>query len=244
MTNKKKNTKNNSKKEIKNVDKDKEIKSGKIIDEPEKDITKRSFLIMLVSLIIIFSIVFGSLWYSNYHKQKVIEENSYNGFSFYEQPGGLWLTRLSVNGQLYNIPFYNHPRDLKDIAIQKDVELLIKNPNGYPKAVYISVDPNASSRVVVGGVEIARITGNKYNLLNIFTKSALHYNPSNDTDTLVVNCSNSNPEVIVLYFDKGTGNAIYSDKKYPYCIHLDYVTDNDSIRIADRFAYQLLNIMN
>ena len=170
----------------------------------------------------------------------VLEENTYNGFNFRKVEGNLWVVRIDVRNQPYDIPFYHHPKDT--LTVLKDrtaTEPVFKGP----KEIVISVDPDAGSRVVIAGVEIARLTGSKYNLYNIPTSSALSKSTGENIDLPVVSCKDATEERTVIQFVQGKQNLIIRSDNNPNCVLLQYTTPQESIRVADRYAYMLLKIM-
>jgi hypothetical protein len=189
-----------------------------------------AFGILLVILVAVTA-------YQKYQQNQDREEDEFNGFEFAQAEGGLWVTRIEVGRQPYDIPFYYHPRETQDVIVDKTaVDPLL---SGAPGEVYISVDPDANNRVVIAGVEIARITGSKYNLLNLNTKSALT-KPVPAYDIPVVTCKDATEDRVVIQFVEDRANVIYREGN---CIQLHYANANDSIKVADRFAYMLLRIM-
>lgn len=110
-----------------------------------------------------------------------------------------------------------------------------------PAQLFISVDPDAGPQVVVAGVEIARITGSKYNLLNIPTRSALSRPAQTQVDIPIVHCGQATGEIAVIQFVQDPqANAIVRDGN---CIILFYRTPEEAVKVADRYAYMLLRIM-
>jgi hypothetical protein len=187
---------------------------------------------------IILLLFVGYVWYGKYQERNIIEENRYNGFDFAQAEGGLWETRVYARNQPYDIPFYHHPRDLEDISVEPGVlDPVIRQA---PRQIYISVDPAANPIVVVAGVEIARLTGSRYNLYNIDTKSALSRPAEAKLDVLVLNCSNATRDRVVLQFIPAQENSIQRDGS---CIKLNYIEANDSVKVADRYAYMLIRVM-
>lgn len=187
------------------------------------------FGILIVLMISIYA-------FQSQQTKNVAEENRVNGFDFWES-GEFWVTRIQVGRQPYDIPFYHHPRELTDVVIRSDVTdpLLLQTP----QLVVISVDPDAGSQAVIAGVEIARLTGSRYNLLNLPTQSALS-RAQEGVDMLVMTCDDAtNDTVVVQLVNDPTANAIVKDGN---CIILFYKTPEDSVRVADRFAYALLGI--
>jgi hypothetical protein len=167
------------------------------------------------------------------------EANRYNGFDFAQAQGGIWVTRLDVGGQPYDIPFYFHPKETLTVGVHRDApDVLLK---ARPREVVISVPPDGGAKVVVAAVEISRITGDKYNLLNLPTRSALS-RPTDDVrlDVPVMACANATAERVIIEFVQGRQNAVIREGN---CVKLVYTDVNESVRVADRYAYMLVGIM-
>jgi hypothetical protein len=194
-----------------------------------------------VAIAIIIIAIIGIAAYREHVRETEREANQYKGFDFTQVEGGLWVTRIQVGSQPYDIPFYFHPRDTLTVLIDPTVtEPLANNP----KEVIISIDPDANPKVVIAGVEIARITGSKYDLLNFDTSSALSRPAKGNIDIPVIDCRNATTDRVVLQFIEGSKNLLVRSDKYPNCVILQYTDANESIRVADRYAYMLLQIMH
>ncbi len=221
-------------------------------DEPtSKESVKRGLLFFILFIIFVVVAIFGPLTYHSWQLRQEAKTNQYHGFDFKPVTNGettFWVTQLDVGGQLYNIPFYFHPRDTEQVILQQGVTERFLNPKERPPLIYITVPRDGGSHPVVGGVEISRLTGYKYGLLKIDTRSALQAPATGGLETPVVTCADANENMTVLSFDPSEQNLIVEDKTNSYCIHLFYKNnsqsgDDDSIRVADRFAYGLLRIM-
>jgi hypothetical protein len=189
---------------------------------------------------IVLLLIVGIVAWQKYSQQAQQEQNRYNGFDFSKAQGGLWVTRVEVRGQAYVIPFYNHPRDLEDIVRDPNATLPIYRR---PAEVAISVDPEAPSKVVVAAVEVSRLLGSKYNLFNLYTHSALSRAPSVPVDVPILDCNNATPDRVVIQFIEGKEDVITRWSENPNCIILQYTDANESVRVADKYAYMLLKVM-
>ncbi len=202
-------------------------------------------LVLFAALIVLVFVLFVFLTRLGHQRES---ENRYNGFDFVPQPEGkltLWVTKVVVNGQPYYIPFYHHPRDTEGVVYRAGVaqRFLLPEGSGRPAVIYLTFSPDAGATPVVAGVEISKITGYKYGILNTETHAALKSRADNASEHVVVTCAHATPEIAVLSFDLGANNAIYPDPENPYCVHLEYTSAEESLRVADRFAYGLLQIM-
>ena len=175
-------------------------------------------------------------------------EYTYNGFEFRPTPSGedtIWVTEVYIADQPYHIPFYYHPSMVEDVAFEEgladDIVQAVLNPEiPSPERVYISLDPDAGSLPVIGAVEISRIFGERYNMLNLRVQSALS-REQEGIDTLVMSCEDAQEGMLVIEFRQTGTNAVSLEGTN--CVLVEYDEPRDSIRVADRFAYELLGIM-
>jgi hypothetical protein len=226
-----------------------ELKTEEPIDkaeekkEPAIKAVKTGTFIIICAVIAI--VVLGSVLIPRYIKNRTFENNKYNNFEFVKTDDGYWMTVVQKGPQSYQIPFYYHPRDLEDIAVEQNLRakfFAIKDNKGQ---IYITLDPDSSdNKIVIAGVEIARITGGKYDLLNVPTRSAFIKQPNNqtaDTGTPIVTCKDANNKNLVIWLTISKLNVISSEG---YCIKLEAKTYEDLVRGADRLMYHLMGIMN
>jgi hypothetical protein len=193
-----------------------------------------------VILIIFLAIVFVP----RFIQKATLEKNKYNGFDFVKTSDGHWYTVVQKGNQPYQISFYYHPKDLEDIPVEanlKDKFFNIRNNNG---SIYITIDPDSKNNtIVIAGVEIAKITGKGYNLLNVNTHSAFIKQPNStavDTVTPVVTCGQANDKIMVIWITLSNKNIAYS---YGNCVILEATSYGNMVRVADRMMYNLLGIM-
>lgn len=217
-------------------------------DETDPSLPQHSqgliFILIIVAAIVV---VFGIFYYQHWSAEQTFEANTYNGFEFTK--GGdesltLWTTIISVKGKQFQVPFYYHPRETESVAMEPGItERFLRNEN-LPDEIYLTFQPGEGNQVIIAGVEISRITGYKYDLINIETHPALQWQPEGKSEYPVFTCAQATPDVAVLSFEPGAYNDIYEDSDNPYCIHFNYINANESIRVADRFVYGLLSIMS
>ena len=200
------------------------------------------FLIFCAIIIIIF---IGTLAITGYVKKAKLEKYKYNNFEFVKEKDGFWYTMVQKGPQPYWIPFYYHPSELEDIPVEPFLRAKffeIKDNNG---SIFITLDPDSEdNRIVIAGVEISRITGGRYDLLNVPTSSAFIKPPSKtttETGTPIITCMHSNNKTMVIWLTLSDKNIAYS---YDYCVILEATTYEDMIRVADRTMYHLLGIMD
>jgi hypothetical protein len=207
----------------------------------EQDNGIRTFIIIGAIVILLIAVPIG---YSKWKTSSVTNKNTYNGFEFYEHAMGeslLWYTRIEVAGQAYDIPFYFHPREVEDVVI--DPSVASRFYQGLPDMLYLTVPSDAGSYPVLAGAQIARFTGNRYNLFNIPTKGALQ-SPVEGLDQVIITCDDASESQWVFSFDQGDHNVILPDENNPYCVHFYSTNESEALRVANRFEFALLKIMN
>ena len=171
----------------------------------------------------------------------------YNNNAFNKQSDNLWYVLLSIRKQPYNIPFYYNPYQAEAVRITNEsmrslATFINTNPYGL---VYITVEPNESAKIVVSAVEVARIFGQKYNILNMDVRAAVTSAPKKSVGTNetaqypIITCDNADNETLVLWITIGEENSITSQGN---CIILKAITANESVMVADAMTYRILQI--
>lgn len=202
------------------------------------------FILALLIVVVLF--IVGGVLFADYEREQ--STLLYNGFLFEEKGSGnktIWVTRIDVNGQLYDIPFYYLPTEVEDVLFEPGLADAISHADIRPDIVYMSLDPEGGSRPVVGAVEVSRLLGNRYGLLNLNVHATLMRPPANRTDafndTMVyLTCDNATDGVLIIQYEEAESNRVWHEGN---CIRVTYKTPEDSIRVSDRFAYELLSIM-
>jgi len=212
----------------------------------EKKIENRKstikFVIFAAALIILFLAI---VLVPAFIRKINFEKNKYNSFEFIQQKDSFWYTKVQKGSQPYWIPFYYHPRELEDIPVETGLGSKffdIRDNNG---SIYITLDPDSGNNtIIIAGVEIAKITGTRYDLLNVPTRSAFIKEPKNtsvETGTPIITCKDSNEKTLVIWLTLSNKNIAYS---YGNCVILEAQSYNDLVRVADRLMYHLLGIMS
>jgi len=216
-------------------------KADKPEDDPKKSVKSMISMLVIVGIIVVILAVI--VFVSRYGKanSNTIE---YNHYVFEKFEGSKWMTQQLIRNQLYNIPFYYNPLQVEDIPVDPaSVDTIRAFSLGNSSAngtVYISVSPNESSRIVLAGVEYARILGTVYNMYNLNVKSAIHNIYNSTVDIPIITCKNQSENTLVIY-------AVVTDKNlvsvHGNCILIESTNATESIRVADAFSFRLLNIM-
>jgi hypothetical protein len=214
--------------------------------EQERKARRRAIIFVIVFIVLIIIVIVGIPYLNRWRAQRQFAKDAYNGFSFVQMREGsqvVWATHVQVRSQPYDLQFYNHPRDTENVSLEPGITNRFLGSTR-PKLIYMTFDKDQESIIVIAGVEISRITGEKAGILNIDTRGALKTAPpSNESATAVITCTDATPQIAVLSFDLGEQDAIFEDSRNPDCIHVEFSSANESLRVADRFAYGLLRIM-
>lgn len=168
--------------------------------------------------------------------------NNYNGYVFTKGncPGtttSCWFVQFSIKGQPYTISFYNHPKDLSDVAIDPAaiyyVNQFAQQKNG---TVYIGVPQEADGEVGIASVAVARILGSRYNIYNYKVKGAVE-----GTGTGQVSCNNAVPDQLIILYEQGKINAVGAQAQN--CIIITGTDAPNVLRVSEAYTYYLLRIM-
>ncbi|MFP4112662.1 MAG: hypothetical protein ACLFUO_06735 [Candidatus Woesearchaeota archaeon] len=188
------------------------------------------------------------------------DDGKYNGFDCQEY-GNFTYCRIAVqkqdvvDGELvlgplkeYDLQFRNPPWELEDIPVAGNVSQLVNISR--TKFIYLAIPGNIANielaKIGIGAIEISRLLGDRYDIFNIESKSALITetveDPGlyNDSDIPLVNCENATNSTAVMLFGYGDQSFV---SKQGNCYIVAGKTADDVIRAADRLAYTVLGIM-
>jgi hypothetical protein len=213
-------------------------------EEEEKERGKKSNIYFLVAIgfIIVGIAVFITIP-TLVHKIQ-LDKNTYNKFIF-QKNGRFWMTEIERNNLQNAIPFYFHPRELEDIPAELNLSgkilPLTMNENA---SIIITLDPNLNTTAVQAGVQISRITGERYHILNIQTRSAITNPPANYVGNAtfpLATCKDATNATLVIWLRKGMVNGIFSEGN---CIVVQGKDEDELLRSAEKFTYLILGIMD
>ncbi|RMF55553.1 hypothetical protein D6745_01780 [Candidatus Woesearchaeota archaeon] len=157
----------------------------------------------------------------------------YNGFAFVKV-GPFWYTRIVKGGQPYDIPFKYDPKSLDDISV------LVEPKDFNHSFIYLTMDPNLTSKTAIASIEVGRIIGNKYGIMNISTRAAITRPKEGISDDIpVVTCDDVTNETGVVLFGIGDITAVVAKNG---CILVGGTDEEEIIRAADKLAYHILGI--
>ncbi len=173
------------------------------------------------------------------------EVREYNNFPFKKQ-NNVWIVQAQKGDQPYQIQFHYPPWEVEDIISDPTAEntlISASRNNRENTTVFITMDPSLSSRAVIAGVEISKLTGSRFNILNLETHGALTEEPKRkraNTNNPIVTCENANENNIVILLKVTDNNIIHQEGD---CIILEGKSAEDLIRVADKFAYKIMGVM-
>jgi hypothetical protein len=224
-------------------------KTGSANNDTEEAADAKSSIKQRINLAVIAGVLVVTflllVFVPKYLQESRFDDDKYNNYQFVKDSEGYWQTYIEKQDQPYAILFHYHPSELEDVVVEAGLRakfFLLRNNSG---SVYIAIDPDSpDNTVVIAGVEIAKITGERYGLLGVPTFSAFIKQPTNvltDIVTPVVNCSKANDTTMVVRISLSNKNLVSSRGN---CIILEAASYHDTVRVADRLAYHILGIMN
>ena len=160
-------------------------------------------------------------------------EYNYNSFKLQKSPTG-WVTWAYKGEQPYQLQLRHDPKTLENISIDKNIkELVLSKP-----ALATTIDPNMTSRAVLGAIDIANILGRRLGLYGIQVIGATTEFANNGT--YVIDCRDVQENMNVAVLQLGNETKVYLEDD---CIILQGETEEDINRAADRFVYNILEVM-
>jgi hypothetical protein len=210
-------------------------------DKPhEQHAQNKSFTVALMIIVLIIAGFSLFIWFSQ------PKSTAYNYFDFVQQEDGLWAVTIAHGDELQQIIFHHHPEELDDVLIQKGIDQLVKElalrrAQGSHGQIFVTVDPQAPAHLAIAFVEIVKVTGEIHNLYNIPTKAAYTREFPADDHLPIVNCNDAREDVLVIWIKTEGENVITTINDH--CIVLQGSSAQDTVRVADRFVYELLGIM-
>jgi len=207
----------------------------------------------IIIFLVITGLIVGSyfVFFSDNHSNEN-QFSTYNGFSF-TQNGQYWMTELEHNGQIFNAPFYIHPKTLENRNYSYN-PLITKLLVGMKHQKFlIAISPDEGSTPVLAGVDIARILGKFY---GIPTNSALYVEQNNRNESInysaqIVDCSEASYLKPIIWITSSLNKTgVFLDENNPACVIVSGSVDTAEgkttspiVELADLLAYKILLIM-
>lgn len=240
----KKSTKSSSKKGAKQATKDKSKKS-------EKKKEKSQWIYLTGALVLIAVILFAGAIYPTLKQEQQIEDNRYNEFDFIQEAGtGFWYLNAEIDNKPVSILFRHHPSEVDDIYVHSPARKIINHLsrlvyNGEDALLYMAFNPNEDEDILKGiaiaSVELGRLLGERFEIYKIPTVGAITEETNSSLAAQVVSCEDVSPSQGVLIIRSGEVDAVHVPS--PNCIILEVTSEENAIKVADRFAYDLLGVI-
>ena len=185
------------------------------------------------TLIIIIAIVLALAALSPLVFMKNKNEYNYNDFKLQKSPTG-WVTWAYKGEQPYLLQLRHDPKTLENITVDREIRDLVLSKS----ALVTTINPNLTSRAVLGAIDIANVLGRRLGLYGIQVIGATTEFANNGT--YVIDCSDVQENMNVALLKLGEETKVYLEKD---CVILQGETEEDITRAADRFVYHILEVM-
>jgi hypothetical protein len=165
----------------------------------------------------------------------------YNGIPLVRAacPGGgdCWYAIVVLGGSQFEIPFFSHPVELEGILFERGAIDLLRRTRAEPQpTVVIGVPDGAPSSVAIAGVQVSRILGDRYGILNMTVLAR-----TVGTGAGQVSCADATASRHILLFQQGPVDAVRVIG--PNCVALQATDANRSIAVADAYVYRILGVI-
>lgn len=169
----------------------------------------------------------------------------YNGFVFVRTEQ-FWETLVSKrvidqSGNIVSRPdtefqlsLYYDPRSLEHIPVQMNPADILGR-----SLLVLSYDPLLDSNTAIAGVEVGKVLGDRYGIINIPVQQAVF--AEYEGSFPVFSCDNATSSIGVIEFRVGESPSVTQDGD---CIVLEATTTRELIAVADRFVLSLLGVMS
>jgi hypothetical protein len=153
----------------------------------------------------------------------------------------IYQTSIFVNNQEHIFFFRNHPKDVKDIYLEPNLEINLNRPNGTQK-VYVTNDKElgsitSSDSVIAAGAFEQILSEPEANIYGLHTVDV--YTDAERSGNVPITCANVTRENAVIYMKLGPENKVYSENE---CIVIQGTNGEGLIMAAEKFAYYLLGV--
>ncbi len=163
-------------------------------------------------------------------------EYNYNNFRIFKTQDIVGYTIVGyVGNQPYNFKLRNDPINTENITVSGEPrELILSKPT-----VYLTMEPNLTSKSVIGALEVANIISRNLGIYNRETIGAIT-SPIENNPTPVATCNNITRTENVILFQLGNETKVSVDNS---CILVQGINEWEIIRASDRLVYDILELM-
>ena len=186
------------------------------------------------TLIIIIAIILLIASFSPLFLVKDKNKYTYNSFKIQKTPTG-WSTWAYKGEQPYSLQLRHDPKTLENIELDPEIrDLVLSKPS-----LAVTINPNRTSLAVLGAMDIANILGRRLGLYSIQVIGAV--TEFANAGTYVITCEDVQENMNVAVLKLGDQNKVTLQEDN--CIILEGKTEEDITRSADRFVYNILEVM-
>lgn len=210
----------------------------------EKSNSWKNYVIALViiAVIAVVAIVLFSGKTRPVNSQVDLNSFTYNNYHFQKTQDGFWAVSMRTAFGDQQVLFYYNPLQLENYSYSPIINNYLKAVQENHGTVYVSFRPEIATKgnsgpAAVAGVEVAKISSK---VLGMKTKSAFTA-PIDGENLTVFNCDNATSENFVVEIGLANRTEINMPKKY--CVTLLGSAVNDTIKLADLFAYKSTGVM-
>ncbi len=145
------------------------------------------------------------------------------------------LLSFEIRGNPYQIPFYNHPQDIESLPVAPAaVRSIIAMQKVENQSVLIVIPPNAPGDIGVAGVQLGRILGDRYGIMNLNVRATSAAN-------LASACTQANATTLVVWFESDKLNAVHEAQKN--CIAISAIDGPGAVAGSEALTYRILGVI-
>ncbi|MCF7871541.1 hypothetical protein K9L97_00750 [Candidatus Woesearchaeota archaeon] len=225
--------------------KPKDVKAKNIKRKSVKNKKKVSlkFVFLLFVLVVFIIIVSFSIFESPVveYNESVVPIN-YNNYTFKLRSDGFWETIIDTPSGVRSALFHYNPYDLEDVYFDGNITKDLRTVHKFGGNAFVSVRPEAltSGSFALSGIEVAKILSHVVGFSDGRTKSALTEKLEGVNST-IANCDTANPMRFVVEIGMSNLSGIYYED---YCVRLLGSDVNETLRLADTFAFYVIGVMD
>jgi hypothetical protein len=240
--------------EHKHTDKHEDVddEEKKIIEEKQTKESGKNLVKIIAYIILIIVAIFAVQNLSTRYAQDdqsfiYVDQYVYNGFNCTSHDN-FHTCKLYVveTEQWYDYEFRASPKDLEDIPVYGNVKQIVNKSN--TEYIHIAFPANLdeemqNAKMAIATYQVGRLFGDLFEY-KIPAGAAIIpgtdiYSQSNE-DVPLIDCNNATNKTSVLMFMYGDENSVI---KRGNCYTLTGTTEDDLVRVAERFSFTVLGVM-
>ena len=159
----------------------------------------------------------------------------YNDFRIIKNTDIVGYTVVAyLDKQQYNLKLRNDPPNTENITVEGNPRTIILSK----PTVYLTMEPNLTSKSVIAALEVANIISRKLGIYNKETIGAIT-RPVPDNPITIATCDNVTLQENVILFRIGDETKVFLEKS---CIIVQGTNEWEIIRASDRLVYDILEV--